>query len=171
MVAASLVVLLTRRSVHSVILNGLEKNVSTVALTAAQSAAPGFESGERTGCCRSSKLSRTGRALYAAALDTRGKVLAHTTIKKKARSRATRSREAACVSDQPVIRVIRGGDAPVLEVAVPVWFKAEPAPVDAFMLSGRSPRRRQDRPRPAESRSAVGPVLESESRVAGPTSC
>ncbi len=64
LIGASLIVILIRRSVHKVILSGLERNVSTVALTAEQSAVPDFESARESFFSRSSKRSRTGRERF-----------------------------------------------------------------------------------------------------------
>ncbi|MFI5363449.1 MAG: ATP-binding protein [Elusimicrobiota bacterium] len=139
LVAAILVLLLIGRSVHSVILNGLKKNVAVVVQTAAQDAVPGFEAGsEELLLPKLQALQNREGALYAAALDTGGKVLAHTTIAKKGQLMRDSFTLGALRSEHPVMRIAGTPDGPMLEVAVPVWFESKGVPAEAFIFSGES---------------------------------
>jgi PAS domain S-box-containing protein len=160
--AAGMIVILIRKSVHSVILDGLEKNVTSVAAASAHGAAPAFESGreERLLSQLLALQSREG-ALYAAALDARGKVLAHTTISKKGTVEGDAFARAALASDQLVVHILHPPDGPVLEVSAPVF--AAPAPEEAVMLSSQA--RARTRLGLLKVGVPLAPILATESRI------
>ena len=94
LLAAAVVLLLIQRSVHSIIIGGLEQSSIVLALASMHDLAPGMETGsERDLLPALQKLQREQDALYAAALDQNGKVLAHTTVTEKGR---TESDEFTC---------------------------------------------------------------------------
>jgi len=164
--AASLMLLLIHRSVHAVILNELERGASAVAKAAAGDAEPGFTArSEPLLLPLLQSLQKRQGALYAAALDAHGVVLAHTTITEKGSLQLDPLTRAALRSDQPAVNSLLFHDEPVLEVAVPVWSPAKAPAEDSFLLSGE--------PR-AESKTRLGllklgvplrPAQETEARI------
>ncbi|HEX4048566.1 MAG TPA: ATP-binding protein [Elusimicrobiota bacterium] len=165
-VSAGLILLLVRRSVHSAIMNELEKSLLTVTNAAAQDAAPSFESGSESFLLpRLQALQNREGALYAAALDPRGRILADTSILKKGSVRADAITRSVLRSRRSSADFLLSSGEPVLEIDVPVWSAPSASPEDAFLFSGR--------PR-AGPRTFLGllrlgvslePALEVESRI------
>ncbi len=164
--AASLILFLIRRSVHAIVLNELERSSILLAKAAAQDAGPGFQSGDETALLPVlHSLQKREGALYAAALDSRGTVVAHTSVTEKGRTLRDAATDAALRAEEPVsdIRAYRGD--PILEVSVPVW--AAPAAVsgDSFLLSGEArlpPKRSLGLLKVALP---LAPALETERRI------
>jgi PAS domain S-box-containing protein len=164
--AAGLMLFLIHRSVHSAIMKDLVENVLVMTKAAAQDAAPGFADGsEALLLSKLQLLQNRENGVYAAALDPRGKVLAHTTIKEKGSIQNDPVTRAALRSDQPSINTVVAAGKPVLEVDVPVWSAPAPPPQDSFLFSGK--------PR-AESNTRLGllkltvplePSFEIEARI------
>jgi PAS domain S-box-containing protein len=165
-IAASLILLLIHRSVHAVILNELNRSSSILAKAAAQDAAPGFQarSEARLLPVLQSLQKREG-ALYAAALDARGVVLAHTTITEKGSIQADPITRAALRSDGPIMSALVFRGEPVLEVAVPVWSAPEASPADSFLLSGEPRASPQTRFGILKVGVPLGPAQETERRI------
>ena len=128
--AAGLILFLIHNSVHAVIVKDLESNVLTVTRAAAQDCAPGIEAASETLLLpRLQALQGREGALYAAALDTNGTVLAHTTIEKKGAVLKDSLTEAVLREDHLAVRTDLRSSDPLLEAAVPVWSAPNQPPV------------------------------------------
>ncbi|HEX4048117.1 MAG TPA: PAS domain S-box protein, partial [Elusimicrobiota bacterium] len=135
--AAGLILFLIRGSVHSIVLDDLRRSATALAKSAAQDAEPGFrDRSEALLLPQLQDLQKRQGALYAAALDSRGVVLAHTTISEKGSLQEDPFTRAALKSDVPVANALMLHGEPVLEVAVPVWSDAKAFDEDDFLLSG-----------------------------------
>ena len=164
--AAGLILLLIHRSVRSVIMNDLEKNVLAVTKVTAQDCAPDFEAGDEVQLLsRLQSLQSREGALYAAAIDRRGIVLAHTTIKNKGAIQNDAITASALRSDQPVIHALLQSNAPALEVAVPVWSTPKAAAQDSFLFSGEPYRGPRTRLGLLKISVPLAQTLETESRI------
>jgi PAS domain S-box-containing protein len=144
LLAAALVLFLIHRAVHAVIMGGLERSSVVLARAAAQDGARGMASGRETDLLPALQIlqGREG-ALYAAALDSSGKILAHTTVTEVGKTEGDELTKAALLADEPKAwrSSVRG--EPVLVVAAPVWSPTPPSAGEEFLLSGgaRAPRR------------------------------
>ena len=128
LLAAAVVLLLIQRSVHSIIIGGLEQSSIVLALASMHDLAPGMETGsERDLLPALQKLQREQDALYAAALDQNGKVLAHTTVTEKGRTESDEFTKAALRADEPRLMKSSAKGEPVLLLSVPVWAPDRPA--------------------------------------------
>ncbi len=135
--AAGLILFLIQRSVRQAILNDLRRNVVVVAKAAAQDAAPDFQSeNEAMLLPRLQSLQNREGALYVAALDVNGRILAHTNIKVKGAFQNDPATRAALRSSGPSASILSSSGTAVLEIAVPVYSPPKPASQDAFLLSG-----------------------------------
>jgi PAS domain S-box-containing protein len=168
LIAAGLILFLIHRSVHSAIMSDLEKNVLVVAKAAAQDAAPGFEAGSESLLLPQlqSIQSREG-AVYAAALDPRGKVIAHTTIKEKGAVQDDSVTQAALRAEQPTVNTLLLSGNPVLEIDVPVWSEPKPATQAAFIFSGDSSAGTKTRLGLLKVGVPLKPAMEIEDRILG----
>ena len=133
LVAGAAVLLLIQRSVHEVIIGGLEQSSVVLARAAAQEAAPGALSGKESDLLPVLQaLQRRVGALYAAALDPAGRVLAHTTVSEKGKASSDVPRASA-----PMVRQTTEHGEPALVIEVPIE-RASSAPAESFLLSGQS---------------------------------
>jgi PAS domain S-box-containing protein len=135
--AAILILFLIQKSVHAVILNQLTRSASAAASSSAQDAALGFQAKSESQLLPLlQSLQKQEGALYAAALDSGGTVLADTTITEKGSVQKDSLTRAALKSDKPTSSVSSFRDEPVMEIAVPVWSSSETGAEDIFLLSG-----------------------------------
>ncbi|MFI5361023.1 MAG: PAS domain S-box protein [Elusimicrobiota bacterium] len=164
--AAGLILLLIQRTVHRAIMNDLVTNVMAVAKAAAQDAAPGFAAAEESVLLPQLQVlqNREG-ALYVAALDTRGRFLAHTTITEKGAVLRDPTTLAALRSDQPTVNAVVASAKPTLEVAVPVWAAAAPSRQESFLFSGEPHAGPRARLGLLKLSVPLGPELEIERRI------
>lgn len=143
--ASALVVFLIQRSVHSVIIGGLERSAVVLALAAAPHLAPGISADREMELLPElQSLQREEGALYAAVLGPDGKIVAHTTVTEKGKIDDDEFTRAALGSDGPrsARGVVRG--EPVLLIAVPIWPEGAPPAAEDFLLSGApGPRSRE----------------------------
>src|SRR6185312_11910115 len=159
---ALLILFLIRRSVHAVIVDQLAKSATLLAEAAAADATPGFESRSETLLLPIlQSIQKREGALYAAALDSSGRTLAHTTITEKGKI------AEGALGDGPAVRMLDFRDEPVLEVSVPVWsLQAPPSGAGlGFLMSGEAPplsRRRLGFLRVGLS---LQPALRTEERI------
>lgn len=132
--ASALVLLLTQRSVHSIIIGGLEQSSVVLALASMHDLAAGMASGREASLLPLlQKLQREEGALYAAALDREGRILAHTTVTEKGRLEDDEFTQAGLLADEPRLRKSEVRGEPALLVTVPIWS----APADEeFLMSG-----------------------------------
>jgi len=134
LLASVLVLVLIQGSVHSIIIGGVEKSSVVLALASMHDLAPALASGRESDLLPIlQKLQREEGALYAAALDPDGKVLAHTTVTERGRMEDDEFTRAGLVAGEPRLKkgTVRG--EPALLITVPVW---PPAAEEEFLLSG-----------------------------------
>lgn len=137
LLSAAIVLVLIQRSVHSIIVGGLEQSSVVLALASMHDLAPGMATGsEKDLLPVLQKLQREQDALYASALDQDGKILAHTTVTEKGRTENDEFTAEALRADEPRLRKSSVKGEPVLLVSVPVWAPARPAGPEEFLLSG-----------------------------------
>ena len=134
LLGAGAVLALIQSSVHSVIIGGIEKSSVVLALASMHDLAAALASGRETDLLPVlQKLQREEGALYAAALDPDGRILAHTTVTEKGRIEDDAFTKAGLTAGEPRLKkdIVRG--EPVLLITVPVW---PPAADEEFLLSG-----------------------------------
>jgi PAS domain S-box-containing protein len=132
--AAALLLVLIQRSVHSVIVGGLEQSSVVLALSSMHDLAAGIASGREMDLLPAlQKLQRDEGALYAAALDANGLILAHTTVTEKGRIDDDELTKAGIRANEPRLRKSSVRGEPALIITVPVW---PPAAEEEFLLSG-----------------------------------
>ena len=128
--AGALVILLTRRAVHAVMVQEVVDRGLGEAAGLAQSILPGLRSGsERTLLPLLERFKNSHGVLYAAVLDPDGRVLAHTNVLEKGKVYADPLSAEGLRSDAPVSRL--EPDGPSVDLAYPV-FESE----EDFLLSG-----------------------------------
>lgn len=136
MVVSIIVLVLIGRAVEQVVIGGVERNSIVLARAAALDAAPGLAARRETDVlAHLQALMQVKTALYAAALDTEGRIFAHTTISEKGKRDDDLYTAAALEAQSPLSWRRSFAGAPVLCVAVPIWAPPETAGEDAFLLS------------------------------------
>jgi PAS domain S-box-containing protein len=134
LLASAAVLALIQRSVHSIIIGGIEQSSVVLALASMHDLAAGIASGREADLLpQLQKLQREEGALYAAALDPGGRILAHTTVTEKGRIEDDRFIRTGMMADEPRLRKAEVRGEPVLLITIPVW---PPAPEEEFLLSG-----------------------------------
>lgn len=160
--SALLILVLIRKSVHGAIVGDLGRSATVLAQAAAQDAEPGFRSrSEALLLPVLQSVQKNQGALYAAALDPRGLVLAHTSITEKGKI------EDGAAAAGPSVRVVSFRGEPALEAVVPVWSSA-PAPAasgDSFLLSGELPAPTRERAGTLKVGLPLEPALRTEERI------
>ncbi len=142
LLAAGFVLVLIRRAVDTVVIGGLERNAIVLGKAVALDAARGMASGrEMEVLPHLQALKQLKSALYASAIDSRGRIVAHTTLREKGRIDDGPAVRNALRTGEPATRRGRIGTEPVLFVVVPVWAPAAGAGGEEYLLS-RGPRRR-----------------------------
>ncbi len=137
--AGALILFLIQRSVHAVIIGGLERSAVVLARAAAQEAAVLLPKGREQDLLPIlQSLQRRVGALSAAALDPAGRILAHTTVTEKGKTDSDPRVLYALKEDEPALWQGEERSEPVLVVVVPVWAPQAPTSVEAFMLSGET---------------------------------
>ena len=163
--AASLILVLIRRSVHSVVLNELNRSASVLAAAAAQDAAPDFEARSQAKLLPLlQSLQKREGALYAAAIDSQGVVLAHTTLSEKGSHQRDAITAAALTSDGPIVNALVFRGEPVLEVSVPVWLPRQ-SPAKSFLPMGAAEADVQTRGGILKMGVPLSPAQEAERRI------
>ncbi len=80
-------------------------------------------------------LERTG-AIYAIALDQKGRVVAHTNVVEKGKLYQDRFTLEALAADRPTFRRVDRGDLPVMDISLPVWAARRAGSGEEFLLFG-----------------------------------
>lgn len=139
LIAAGAVLYLARRSVHRVVLGGLERSTILMAETAAPEAAPDLAARREARLLAVlHRLQKRQGAVYAALLDPEGRVVAHTSLAEKGTRPDDAFTRAALASASPSARATDYRGEAVLEAAVPVWSPASRPSNESFLLSGES---------------------------------
>ncbi len=130
LVAGGAVTFMTRRAVHAIILEEVEKRGLTAANDLSEALAKGFASGsERLLLPSLQSVQAKANALYAAALAPDGKVLSHTNVVETGKIYADPATRQALANDAPSSRPASFHGAPSLDIDIPVW-KSE----DSFLF-------------------------------------
>jgi len=136
LIGAALVLVLIRRAVEAVVVGGVERNAVVLARAAALDAAAGMASRQEVKVLpHLQALTQVKAALYAAALDTEGRIIAHTTITEKGKLDEDPLTRDALSAEAPRTWRSLSGPQPKLIVAVPIWAAPDAAGGDAFLLS------------------------------------
>ncbi|MBI2386415.1 MAG: HAMP domain-containing protein [Elusimicrobia bacterium] len=134
LLGSGLVLVLIQGSVHSIIIGGIEKSSVVLALASMHDLAAAMASRREMDLLPVlQKLQREEGALYAAALDPDGKILAHTTVTEKGRIEDDEFTRAGLSAGEPRLKKASVRGEPVLLITVPVW---PPAADEEFLLSG-----------------------------------
>lgn len=136
LLTSALMLILIQRTVHSVIIGGLERGSTMLAVAASQHLADGMAKRRELDLLPDlQNLQREEGALYAEALDPDGKVVAHTNVAEKGRIRSDEFTRGALLAEEPRLARAVVGNAPALLVSAPIW-SAEEASGEGFLLSG-----------------------------------
>jgi len=163
--AAALMLFLIQRSVHSVVIGGLERGASSLALTSTRQLAKGIVSKRELDLLPALQhLQLEEGALYAEVLDPQGKVLAHTTVTEKGKVEDDEFTKAALSSEEPMTAKGRIGAEPVLLLAIPIW-PMEASSGEDFLLRGARPPRRWKRLGTLKLAIPLRAAQETETRI------
>lgn len=136
LIVSIIVIVLIGRAVETVVVGGVERNAIVLARASALDAAPGLAAGSETDVLRHLQaLIQVKAALYSSALDTKGRIFAHTTISEKGKRDDDPSIASALEAQAPLAWRGQFRGDPVLFVAAPIWAPPETAGDEAFLLS------------------------------------
>lgn len=139
---SALLIVTVRRAVEKVVVGGVERGAVLLGRAEAQDAAPGLASGREIDILAHLQALRQWKdAVSASALDSQGRILAHTTISETGKIDDDPLIGAALKSEEPVTGRAMFDGEPVIIVAVPISAPAAAAGGDAFLMSpGPRPR-------------------------------
>lgn len=137
LLVAGLIVFLSHRSVHTILLEEAAKRglLKTKGLPAETVSGFQTESEKIILPMLQASLEQTG-AVYAMALDPNGRVLAHTNVIEAGKIYTDPVTRNAIRSDQPGYRELEVNDQTIVEVSLPVWSIRQATTEEEFLLFG-----------------------------------
>ena len=134
-----LIIFLSKRAVHSVLLQEVEKRALLNEVNLPSEMTMSYRTGDEDLILSLLQLTlkRSG-AVYAISLNQEGRVLAHTNVVEKGKIYRDDATIKALHSEGPVSREMKEGGRPILDVSIPVWSVRRAGSGEEFLLFGGS---------------------------------
>jgi signal transduction histidine kinase len=132
-----LIIFLSHRSVHAILVEEVAKRGLLKAKDLPAEAVSGLQTQSEAAILPilQASLEQTG-AVYAVAIDPKGRVLAHTNVVEKGKIYADSATQEALRSDQPGYRELKANGQTVVDVSLPVWSTRQATTEEEFLLFG-----------------------------------